>query len=75
MGICQTEGNTQTVHYWLGELLQAGRHEDATGKSRRVVSQTSTDGDLETMETDTNPWALSHEIGYCKIQGMGMGEH
>lgn len=58
------KGGTQTEHHWLGELLQAGRHEESTGKSRRMVSQTSADGDLETMETDTPPWTKSHETWY-----------
>ena len=26
MGICKTEGGTQAVYHWLGELLQAGRY-------------------------------------------------
>jgi hypothetical protein len=56
MGICKAEGGTQTVYYGLGELLQTGGHEDATKRSRYVVSQSFTDGYLETMETDTHPW-------------------
>ena len=56
MGICEAKGGTQAVYNWLGELLQTGGHEDATKRSRYVVSQSFTDGNMETMETDTHPW-------------------
>ena len=36
-----------------------------------MVSQTLTDGHLETMEKDKNPFAESHKTWHCKIQGMG----
>ena len=75
MGICQTERGTQTVYNWMGELLQAGRHEDVTAKSRRMVSQAFTDVDLETMETDTYPWTQSHEAGCREIQSLGVCEY
>lgn len=34
-----------------------------------------TDGNLETMETDTHPKTKSHEVGYSEIPGLGVCEY